>query len=122
MIGLGADIERISRFAKKRLTSTALQKVFTSRELRYCLSKARPAQHLAVRFAAKEAVVKALANAGAMHTTPEYGMIEVMSVKNGAPRVVLHGQRSHVPEIRITLAHAEDYALAVALVFSMREP
>jgi holo-[acyl-carrier protein] synthase len=60
IIGIGVDIESIDRFELVGL-DRLIKRVFTPAETKYCLAQARPARHFAARFAAKEAVVKALA-------------------------------------------------------------
>jgi len=63
--GLGVDIVEISRVRRlARRAPRFLPRVFTSREIAYCRSKKNPWPHFAVRFAAKEAVWKALGRAG----------------------------------------------------------
>ena len=59
-MGLGVDIEDIDRFRKLDLYEDKgfFSKIYTGDEISYCFSKDSPAQHLAVRFAGKEAVVK----------------------------------------------------------------
>jgi len=61
-VGVGVDIESISRFRKKISESPNIffSKVFTERELEYCHSKIDPAPHLAARYTGKEAVIKAI--------------------------------------------------------------
>jgi len=63
-IGIGVDIEDVNRFTKLGGNKAFLKKVFTQNELDYCFSKKVAAPHLAVRYAGKEAVVKALYNMG----------------------------------------------------------
>jgi holo-[acyl-carrier protein] synthase len=60
--GIGFDLVKVSRIeeALRRWGERFQNKVFTSGEIRYCLDKKSPAPHFAARFAAKEALVKAL--------------------------------------------------------------
>ena len=64
MISNGIDIEDISRFEGKTLETDLkfLSRIFTQNELNYCFSFGNPAPHLAARYCAKEATVKALSN------------------------------------------------------------
>src|SRR5258706_899697 len=57
---LGVDIEEVKRFEKLLRNKRFLNRVFTKEEIAYCFSKKNQAQHFAVRFAAKEAVLKAM--------------------------------------------------------------
>ena len=57
-MAIGVDIEDIERFKGK--SEEFLHRVFTDLELEYCLKFSKPESHLAARFCAKEAVVKAL--------------------------------------------------------------
>ena len=61
--GIGVDLIEIHRIQSSidEFGETFLQKIFTDSEIVYCRSRKNPAQHFAARFAAKEAVSKALA-------------------------------------------------------------
>jgi len=59
---IGVDIVEIHRIAKQATNPRFLQRVFTPQEVAYCRSRKNTAQHFAVRFAAKEAVWKAVGN------------------------------------------------------------
>lgn len=62
MKSLGIDIIEIDRIEKiiQEFGDTFLKKVFSEEEIKYCKAKAKPSQHFAARFAAKEAIAKAL--------------------------------------------------------------
>ena len=77
--GIGVDIETIERFRNTELIETKrpLKKIFTPNELVYCQDYADPAPHLAARFAAKEAIVKALASSGII--VNEFSKIEILN-------------------------------------------
>ncbi|PLX89452.1 MAG: 4'-phosphopantetheinyl transferase [Desulfuromonas sp.] len=62
VIGIGVDLARIERFQRllERESKAVIERIFTAEEQEYSLSKRFPAPHLAVRFAAKEAYLKAL--------------------------------------------------------------
>ncbi|MCD8315885.1 MAG: holo-ACP synthase, partial [Eggerthellaceae bacterium] len=59
-VGLGVDIVEIDRIRKILKRSPAFKNIFSENERKYCDSMTDPAPHYACRFAAKEAVVKAL--------------------------------------------------------------
>jgi len=113
--GLGIDlieIERIERALERR--PRLRRRLFTDAELEYAERRARPGRHLAARFAAKEAVIKAL---GAPALAPS--QIEILA--GGAPQVRLHGAAAELAagrEISVSLTHSRDAAAAVALAAS----
>lgn len=113
--GVGMDLIEIARIERALDRRPRLaDRLFTADELRYAESKARPGRHLAVRFAAKEAVVKALA-LGAGTSLRE---IEVIA---GEPPVLrAHGAVREQLEARgltvsISLTHSREMAGAVAV-------
>ena len=113
--GIGVDIERIARFRLDRQRKkTFLQKIYTKRELAYCFSKKDPAPHLAARFAAKEAVYKALS--GAHLKLVAYPDMEILSDVSGAPRVAFLQKRPPRATVAVSLSHSADDAIAVAVV------
>ena len=105
---VGCDIEEIKRFENK--TQTFLDKIFTGNEQAYCLSKAKPSQHFAVRFCAKEAVVKALTALG--ERVPPYREIEILNDERGVPYVVLTDAAADL-SVQISLSHSRTTAMAV---------
>tara|TARA_B100000315_G_C14140690_1_gene391220 strand:- start:121 stop:462 length:342 start_codon:yes stop_codon:yes gene_type:complete len=109
IIGLGIDIEEISRFQNKPKDSTFLKKIFTKNELEYCFKKKDPAQSLAARFCAKEAAIKA------SPVKLFYSQIEI--VKKGDKPSILLKNSKFKHKIRISLSHCGNYATAVAIVY-----
>lgn len=112
---IGVDIEDIARFRKlDRLRDRRFfERIFTKREMKYCFSKTDSAPHLTARFCAKEAVIKALGGMG-IHRVP-YSKIEIVNTSKGVPRVILHS-RGEKLQIKVSLAHAHDYAMACAVI------
>ena len=116
ILGVGVDLTPIARMgaAIARHDGRLEEKLFTEAERAYCRRHAAPAQHFAARFAAKEAVVKAVA---ALRGVPWHA-VEVVSDAAGAPRIVLHGVASAAAEaagvrrLHLSLSHAADSALA----------
>lgn len=78
----------------------------------YCLSKANPYVHFAVRFAAKEAIIKVLSGFSKESAINE---IEVLNDSKGAPYARIHGKKCGQIEILISLSHSNDKAIAFAL-------
>ena len=114
--GIGVDIENIKRFRNSNVANNKqfLGKIFTKKELDYCFSKSKPEQHLAARYAGKEAVVKALCSLG--KTSIDYKDIEITNNKNNVPIAKINNNNSDGLKIKISLAHCEDKAIAFAIV------
>ncbi len=107
MIGLDiVEIDRIEKLARRN--SRFFPRVFTAQEIRYCSSKKNRWQHFAARFAAKEAVWKALGREGVALKD-----ISVQRDAAGKPGVLLKGKRARF--IELSLSHSDHYAVAVAL-------
>jgi holo-[acyl-carrier protein] synthase len=114
--GVGIDlleIDRLERALERRPRLS--QRLFTTAELEYSASRARPAQHLAVRFCAKEAVAKALGL-----TAWEWTDVEVLG-GGGPPTVRLAGAAAARAaelgvEVQISLTHTRRDAAAVAVL------
>lgn len=121
---IGIDIVEVKRLAKisKKFGSDFLNKVYTAKELKYARSKRFPYQHLAARFAAKEAIFKAL---GEVETDfVGWKNVEILNDPYGKPNVVWHGKADRVRKKRnvkkalVSLSHTENYAVAsVILIF-----
>ena len=127
MIYIGTDIVQISSFAAQIAdrASVFVEQTFTQHEQMYAykIALGKPEQHLAVRYAAKEAVIKAWSSSffgrAPMITNPDLREIEVQKDAFGRPRIVLHGTiflKMNDPVIQISLSHDGDYAIATALV------
>ncbi|MBI5623474.1 MAG: holo-ACP synthase [Elusimicrobia bacterium] len=105
---LGLDIVEIGRVKRvARKAPRFLTRVFTDAEIAYCRKQANPWQHFAVRFAAKEAVWKAL---GRLDLTLRD--ISVSRTPRGKPGVLIKGRRAS--GVKLSLSHCEAYAAAVA--------
>jgi holo-[acyl-carrier protein] synthase len=126
--GVGIDIVAVARIAAlMRDRGTAfLQRWFTAGEIAYCCGKAVPSCHFAGRFAAKEAVVKALPVA--WDGPLPWRSIEILNDSGGVPTVSLHGafastvRKAGAGEIRVSLSYCGEYAIAFALVTSCAQP
>jgi holo-[acyl-carrier protein] synthase len=111
---IGIDLLEIDRLERALERQPRLaQRLFTDAELEYASAHARPGQHLAARFCAKEAVVKALGLGG-------WGFSDVEVVATGAaPEVRLTGrpaERAAGRAVSISLTHTRTTAGAVAIV------
>ncbi|WP_428897520.1 holo-[acyl-carrier protein] synthase [Parelusimicrobium proximum] len=109
--GIGTDIIEVNRIAAFAEKEGALERVFTARELGYSLPKKNKYQHLAVRFAAKEAVFKALP-----FDEISFLKIEILNDASGKPYVVLEDERARGLTVHLTMSHSALYATATALI------
>ena len=111
--GVGIDLLEISRLERAlRRRPRLAERLFTQAELDYANSRRRPGRHLAARFAAKEAVIKALAPAEGIPPR----QIEVEPGE--PPGVRLRGNAEAAAgglELRVSLTHSRDFAAAVAV-------
>lgn len=118
--GIGVDmleIERMERVIARR--PNFVGRVFTDEERAYCEKSARPAEHYAARFAAREAVLKALGTgfSGGIGLRD----VSVSRDESGRPRVVLAGRAAEVArergvrEIALSISHTRDVAVANAI-------
>lgn len=111
--GLGIDlieIDRVERALERRPRLAA--RLFRPGELAACADRARPARHLAARFAAKEAAIKALGGG--------FPPRDVEVVGGPAPRLRLHGRAAALAaergvELVVSLTHSRDNGAAVVL-------
>jgi holo-[acyl-carrier protein] synthase len=115
--GIGLDLLEIDRLeqALERRPGLA-QRLFTDRERAYAAARARPGQHLAARFCAKEAVAKALALA-----SWNFRDVEVLNGPGGEPSVTLHGAAAARAaelgvRVEVSLTHTRTDAGAVAIL------
>ncbi len=114
--GVGVDLVRVARIEKavRRWGDKFLDRVFTGDELEYCLSRRRRYEHLAGRFAAKEAVIKALGK------RVSWKSVEILPGNHGVPEVDFprEGIEGVSPEAKVNLSitHVEELAAAFAVL------
>jgi holo-[acyl-carrier protein] synthase len=112
--GVGVDLLEIGRMERALGRYPRLEaRVFTEGERDYAAARARPARHLAARFAAKEAVVKALGLRGG------FGLAEIEVVAGEPPTIRLAGRAAAAAagrRVEVSLTHSRDFAAAVAIV------
>jgi len=122
ILGTGIDIVEIARF-RKILAGAGerfLTRVFTDEEQRFCLKRKDPAPHFAVRFAAKEAVFKALETGWSKGVT--WLDIEILREEQGAPFIFLHGTAQEIAALKgvgrvhLSLTHTDNWAAATAIL------
>ena len=123
VIGLGIDLVDVEEAERllHRWGDRLLNRLLTTGEQEYVRRFKRPAEPLAVRLAAKEAVYKALQNLPGAREV-RWRNIEVMRRHDGLPSVRLHGEAARLTEraglvrISLSLSHTRRTAGAVALI------
>lgn len=120
IVGIGCDIIEIERIARAIKSESFIRRVFTAEEAAYCQRRGQQAvASFAARFAAKEAVLKALG------TGLREGSLQEIAVDNdglGKPLVQLSGhfamlaKQLGVKNIQISLSHSRDFAVAYVIM------
>jgi len=121
IIGIGTDIIECLRIAQmiERHGETFLRRVYTDHEIEYCSTKKAATQHYAGRWAAKEAVLKALGTGWRKGIS--WRDIEVRNKPGGAPTITLTGgahevsQQLNIDQMHISISHCRSHATAYAL-------
>ncbi len=113
--GIGTDIVAVSRIKRLRKTygSRFLNRVFTKGEIAYCESKEHPEIHFAGRFAAKEAIAKAVYQSGYNKVIP-FSDIEILNDTEGRPQVsfLIHTSGNCL----VSISHEQAMAIAFAIL------
>ncbi len=121
ILGIGVDLVRIARVrqAIERWQERFLERVFTPDEIAYARRRRDPAEHLAARFAAKEATLKALGTGLTMGV--RWREMEVRRARGERPCVALSGRTAAIGAARgvqtlhVSLTHDGEYAMAQVL-------
>lgn len=122
--GIGTDIVRVERF-RKFLTAGKLaiiERIFTGDERAYALSKNDPATHLAARFAAKEAFLKALGLG--LRDGISWQDMQIRNDALGKPSLTFSGRAAELvaarglTRVQLSYSHERDYAVAMVTVES----
>jgi holo-[acyl-carrier protein] synthase len=119
MIGIGTDMVELDRFrlALER-TPRIVERLFSDAERAYAARRADPTERFAARFAAKEAVLKAM---GVGLWSCPLREIEVVRAESGQPSILLHGKAAEVATARgvrewmLTMTHTTRVAQAIAI-------
>ena len=122
IIGTGIDAVDIARFEKavKEKENRFLQRIFTQEELRYIDTKRTRVVHMAGKFAAKEAVKKALPDGARIGLS--WSDIEILNSQDGKPYVRLHGEAERLAEekgpftVLVSISHTRSTAISNAMV------
>ena len=118
--GIGIDIVKIERMKSvvSKWGERFLKRVFTTSEISYCFQKRDPYLSLAVRFAAKEALVKAIGAAFPVSLKD----IEVMNMESGKPCITVNGKLKEIFNVEsikkahLSLSHEHDYGVACVVL------
>lgn len=122
VLGIGIDIIEIERIKKSidRFGEQFLKKIYTKTEIEYAQSKSNKYQHYAARFAAKEAIYKALSSD--TETVYSWQDVEIYNEVNGLPKVNFYGAlKDYLNEdkqLKISMSHSENYVTCVAILFT----
>lgn len=114
--GIGIDLVKISRLrsAHKKWGGSFFKRIFTEKEIAYCFERKEPYPSLAVRFAAKEAFIKAIGSEAMIL----FSDIEVVNDKNGRPSIKIQGKlkeffmKKSIKRCHLSLSHERDYGIA----------
>ncbi len=117
--GIGIDIIEIARIRQsvEKLGDQFLQRIFTQSEIDYCKKKQNVHQHLAARFATKEAVSKALSTG--WRGDFSWKDVEVMNDKLGQPHITLYGtlrEKLTGISILVSISHSEHHVAAMVVM------
>jgi len=113
IIGTGVDITEVMRLRKavEKWGEEFLNRVFTSEELENAKTRGSLYQHLAGRFAAKEAVFKAFGD-----PRLSWKDVEILNDKEGKPRCVILSSRGKKIDVHVSISHVKNYAVANAII------
>lgn len=113
IIGTGVDITEVRRLQKavEKWGDAFLKRIFTDEELDNAKNRAGLYQHLAGRFAAKEAVFKALGD-----SELNWKDVQILNDKEGKPLCEILNRSGKKIEVHISISHVKTYATAFAIV------
>lgn len=128
IIGIGTDIIECLRIAQmiERHGEMFINRVYTPHEIEYCSERKAATQHYAGRWAAKEAVLKAIGTGWIKGIT--WRDVEVANQFGGKPIINLSGgaldsaRRRGIEEVQISISHCRTHAVAYALALGHAKP
>ena len=118
--GIGVDIVKIERIknAGEKWGRKFFEKILTDDEISYCFKKKDPNPSLAVRFAAKEALIKAIGSEIPVNMKD----VEVVNKENGKPSLEIKGeikrffQKEKIKNCQISLSHEKEFGVAFVIL------
>ena len=120
IVGTGIDMIEVKRIknAVDKWGDGFLRRVFTDDEINYAKSRRFSSEHLAARFATKEAVLKAFGD----DKWVDWKNIEIFNTKSGKPGIRLYGyleevkRQRDIGEVAVSMSHTKNYAVANAIL------
>ncbi|MBM4165382.1 MAG: holo-[acyl-carrier-protein] synthase [Ignavibacteria bacterium] len=117
--GIGVDVLDLKRLERilKQWGNIFHEKILTEKEIAYCLSKQNSAQHIAARFAAKEAIAKSFSFG--WRGVFRWKDIEIINDESGKPHVFLANKLQNLladRKIHLSLSHSETTVIAFAVI------
>ena len=120
IVGIGTDIIECLRIARmiERYGETFLRRVYTAGEINYCQTRKQATQHFAARWAAKEAVLKALGTG--WRPGIAWHDIEIRTDSKGLPTVAMRGgareavEQAGITQVLVSISHCRTHATAYA--------
>jgi holo-[acyl-carrier protein] synthase len=127
VVGIGTDIIECLRIAQmiQRHGEQFITRVYTPHEMQYCQARKQSTQHFAGRWAAKEAVLKALGTGWRRGIS--WRDVEIRTESSGKPFIVLHGGAREVSdelgiqEVLVSISHCRSHATAYAIAVSKND-
>tara|TARA_B100000029_G_C17063030_1_gene773893 strand:- start:69 stop:422 length:354 start_codon:yes stop_codon:yes gene_type:complete len=115
MLGIGTDIVKTKRIKKllENKGNLFLKKIFTSKEIKYCNANTNSYIHFSGKYAAKEAIKKALLSGGFVKTI-SLKKIEILNNDDKSPFISINSLKNI--KINISISHEKKYAIAFALI------
>ena len=121
VISCGTDIIETKRMkdAHKKWKGSFLKRIFTEKEINYSMKRKFYCEHLAARFAAKEAVLKAFGDGFSIVNLKD---VEIINDKYGRPVVTLKRameklrKKKNISQISVSMSHTRNYAQAMAIL------
>jgi holo-[acyl-carrier protein] synthase len=122
IIGIGIDLVEVDRLRRsvERFGDKFLKRLFIDNEINYCQTKSNSYQHFAVRFAAKEALLKAIGTGLSDGIT--WHQIEIINDKLGKPSILTQGtcheilQKLDAKNPKLSLSHTRHHGIAVVIL------
>ena len=118
-VKIGTDIIEVARIQDsiEKLGDKFLNRVFTANEIAYCESKkATKYEHYAARFAAKEAIFKAISPLLEDKFSVDWTDVEVLNNEQGRPYVTFYKEELKKVNVDLSLSHIKEYAVAMAIL------
>ncbi len=127
ILGIGTDIVECPRIGKmiEQHGELFLRRIYTEREIRYCQARTHAIEHFAGRWAAKEAILKAIGTRRSQGIA--WTQVEVRNGSDGRPQVLIGGAARDlardrgIADILISISHCRTYATAYALALGRRD-